>query len=473
MSKPTLVAGVDSSTQACKVVVCDAATGEVVRQGRASHPEGSSVDPAVWWDAFTEATADGLLDGVSAISVGGQQHGMVALNANDEVVRDALLWNDTRSAPDAAALVAEAGGPQVWAERVGTVPLAAITISKVRWLAANEPESAAATKTVVLPHDWLTGRILKERGGFTGWTTDRGDASGTGYWSSRTGEYDLDAMYQAMGWVFEAPRVLAPNEAAGVTTDGIVLGAGTGDNMGAALGLGLEPGDVVVSLGTSGTAFTVSEVCPLDVSGVVAGFADATGRFLPLVCTLNAARVLSATAAMLGVSQDELAELACSAEPGAGGLTLLPYLDGERTPDLPYATGTLTGMNRHNMTPANMARAAVEGMLLNLLNGLDALRIQGARIDRVVLIGGASASKAVQEVAARLFGLPIVVPEAGEYVAKGAARQAAWALSGQVEPAVWGVEMAARLEPEDGVAAENAELIQRYTELFRRMHGNY
>lgn len=473
MSEPVLVAGVDSSTQSCKVVVCNAETGEVVRQGRASHPDGTSVNPSAWWTAFEEASANGLLDGVSAISIGGQQHGLVALDASHAVVRDALLWNDTRSAPDAANLVAELGGPGVWAERVGTVPLAAITVAKVRWLAANEPGAAEATKTVVLPHDWLTGQILKDRGGFTGWTTDRGDASGTGYWSARTGEYDLGLMHQAMGRAFEAPRVLAANEAAGTTDDGMVVGAGTGDNMGAALGLGLQPGDVVVSLGTSGTAFTVSDSCPLDASGAVAGFADATGRYLPLVCTLNAARVLSAAADMLGVSLDELDELARSAQPGAGGLTLLPYLDGERTPDLPFATGTMAGMTRDNMTPANFARAAVEGMLLNLLSGIEALRAQGASANRVFLIGGASASQAVQQVAAQLFGLPVVVPEPGEYVALGAARQAAWALSRSDAPPEWPISLVAELPPEPGVAAENAEIIHRYAGVLRLMHNTF
>ncbi|MBW8173908.1 xylulose kinase [Ornithinimicrobium sp. Arc0846-15] len=469
MSEPVLVAGVDSSTQSCKVVVVNAETGEVARQGRACHPDGTSVDPAAWWSAFEEATADGLLDGVSAISVGGQQHGLVALDAGHAVVRDALLWNDTRSASDAANLVAELGGPGVWAERVGTVPLAAITVAKVRWLAANEPAAAAATKTVVLPHDWLTGQILKNRGGFTGWTTDRGDASGTGYWSARMGEYDQGLMHQAMGRVFEAPRVLAPNEAAGTTDDGMVVGPGTGDNMGAALGLGLQAGDVVVSLGTSGTVFTVSDSCPLDASGAVAGFADATGSYLPLVCTLNAARVLSASADMLGVSLDELDELARSAEPGAGGLTLLPYLDGERTPDLPLATGTMAGMTRENMTPANIARAAVEGMLLNLLNGIAALRNQGAAVNRVFLIGGASASRAVQEVAARLFSVPVLVPKPAEYVALGAARQAAWALSGGDRPPVWPVSLAAELNGH-GAGADNSEIVLRYADLLSRMH---
>ena len=212
----------------------------------------------------------------------------------------------------------------------------------------------------------------------------------------------------------------------------MLVAAGTGDNMGAALGLGLEPGDVVVSLGTSGTVFGVHTAPTTDATGVVAGFADATGRFLPLVCTLNAARVLTAAAAMLGIDLDGLNRLAISAEPGAGGLVLLPYLDGERTPDLPHATGTLGGLTRTNATPGNLARAAVEGMLCGLADGIDALRSQGLQARRVLLIGGAARSRAVQEIAPSIFGAPVTAPAPLEYVAIGAARQAAGALRSRV-----------------------------------------
>lgn len=188
-SSSRLVAGVDSSTQSCKVVVCDAETGEVVRQGRAPHPDGTEVHPREWWAAYEAATADGLLDGVRAIAVGGQQHGMVTLDEADEVVRPALLWNDTRSAQDASDLTEEFGGAQRWADEVGVVPVASFTITSSRWLRRAEPESLERTRTCVLPHDWLTGQILKQGNGFDGWTTDRGDASGTGYWSAGSGHY--------------------------------------------------------------------------------------------------------------------------------------------------------------------------------------------------------------------------------------------------------------------------------------------
>lgn len=466
-----LVAGVDSSTQSTKVVVCDAETGEVVRLGRAAHPDGTSVDPAHWWSAFEHATADGLLDDVEAIAVGGQQHGMVALDEHDEVVRDALLWNDVRSAGAARDLVRELGGPQEWVAAADVVPVAAFTVSKVRWLAEHEPENANKVSTVVLPHDWLTGRILKDRGGFEGWTSDRGDASGTGYWSPVTGEYDERLQRLALGRVFGVPRVLGPSERAGVTDDGLVVGAGTGDNMGAALGLGLEPGDVVVSLGTSGTVFAVHDDVSGDPSGEIAGFASADGRHLPLMCTLNAARVLTAGAALLDVDLERFSALALEAPIGAEGLTLLPYLDGERTPDLPEATGTLGGLTRSNATPQNLARAYVEGMLANLVAGVEGLRHHGIEVLRIVLIGRASASPAVQAVAPVLFGVPVHVPAPGEYVGIGAARQAAWALLGGDEPPAWQVSYDQELTASDAGCAAGREVYARYQRLQHALHG--
>jgi xylulokinase len=431
MTKQRLVAGVDSSTQSTKVVVCDGRTGAVLRTGRASHPDTTEVDPRVWWQAFTEAT-DGVLDGVEAIGIGGQQHGMVTLDEAGEVVRPALLWNDTRSAEAAEALVAEFGGPGVWAKAVGSVPVASFTVTKLRWMAEHEPELADRVTRVLLPHDWLTWRLTGET------VTDRGDASGTGYFSPGENTYRTDFLERAFGGRGpELPRVLAPAEPAGRTPEGVLVSAGTGDNMAAALALGLEEGDVVVSLGTSGTVFGVCETPAADASGEVAGFADATGRFLPLACTLNAARVLTATAGMLGVDLSGLDRLAHIANPGADGLTLLPYLDGERTPNLPGAAGSLHGMRRANMTPANLARAAVEGMLCGLAAGLDAVQAQGISARRVLLIGGAAQSEAVRAVAPTVFGLPVVVPEPAEHVALGAARQAAWALAGTPEPPSW------------------------------------
>jgi len=437
-----LVAGIDSSTQSCKVVVRDADTGELVRQGRAGHPDGTEVHPDHWWTALQKAVAEaGGLDDVAAISVGGQQHGMVCLDADGEVVRPALLWNDTRSAGAAVELINSAGngdpiaGARYWAGATGTVPVASLTVTKLRWLAENEPDNAAKVAAVCLPHDWLTWRLAgygpgSGTEGLAALATDRSDASGTGYYSTAEGRYLPDVLGSALGHVPALPKVLGPLEPAGRTTAGALLGAGAGDNAAAALGAGAELGDVVMSLGTSGTVFAVSDRAPADASGLVAGFADAAGHYLPLVCTLNATRVFDATAALLGVDLAEFNRLALSAEPGAGGLTLVPYFDGERTPNLPDATGSLHGITRANYTPGNLARAAVEGVVCSLADGLAALLDQGVAARRILLVGGGAQSGAVQDVAARLLGTRVTVPRPGEYVADGAARQAAAALTG-------------------------------------------
>ncbi len=318
---PRLVAGIDSSTQSCKVVVRDAGTGALVRQGRARHPDGTEVHPDRWWEALQEAIHEaGGLDDVAAVSVGGQQHGMVCLDEDGAVVRPALLWNDTRSAGAARDLVDELGGPQeggrAWADAVGVVPVASFTVTKLRWLAEHEPEHARRTAAVCLPHDWLTWRLSGSTD-LADLTTDRSDASGTGYWSAATGSYRTDLLERAFGAVPGLPRVVAPGEVA-ATMGATVLGAGAGDNAAAALGLGAGEGDVVVSIGTSGVVTAVTDVAPVDPTGSVAGFADATGLFLPLVATLNGARVLDAAARLLGVDHDTLSALALEAPSGGG-----------------------------------------------------------------------------------------------------------------------------------------------------------
>lgn len=472
----SLVAGIDSSTQSCKVVIRDAESGRLVRQGSAPHPSGTEVHPDAWWQALVEALAQaGGLDDVEAVSVGGQQHGMVTLDAQGQVVRPALLWNDTRSARAAEDLVLELGegdvleGSRRWVEAVGTVPVAAITVSKLRWLADHEPELAAKVAAVVLPHDWLTWRLSGATSLET-LVTDRSDASGTGYFDSVSDAYRPDLLAMAMRLDGRAaenivlPRVLGPAEAGGrgdasAGRGHLVLGPGCGDNAGAALGLGLGVGEVSVSLGTSGVVAAVSDTPTADETGLVAGFADATGNYLPLACTLNGSRVLDACARVLGVDHDGLSELALAAEPGAGGLVHVPYLEGERTPNLPTATGSLHGMTLTSMTRANLARAAVEGLLCLLADGMDAVRAQGVAIERVTLVGGGARSRAAREIAPAILGVPIDVPPPGEYVADGAARQAAWVLSGSPGAPEWS---------SDGLATYEAEpapgVLERYHE---------
>ena len=349
------------------------------------------------------------------------------------MVRDALLWNDTRSAPSADDLVSELGA-SAWAERTGSVPLAAFTVAKLRWLAESEPASLDRAAAVCLPHDWLTWR-LRGHTDPTQLTTDRSDASGTGYLDIRTGAWLPDLVQLACGRSdLLLPEVLAPD----ATIDGpsgVLVSAGLGDNAAAMLGL---PGDgALVSLGTSGV-ITTSHPSPLaDPTGTVAGFADGAGTWLPLVCLLNGARVLDRTAGLLGVDHDRFSELALSAPPGAEGVTVLPYLDGERTPDLPRSTGSFLGLTTENATAANLARATVESVLCGLAVGLNRLRGLGCVVDSVRLVGGAAASPAVQRIAPRVLGVPVEVPSPAEHAALGAARQAAWSISGTPEPPRW------------------------------------
>ncbi|GHF14270.1 xylulokinase [Pseudolysinimonas yzui] len=435
----SLVAGVDSSTQSCKVVVVDVESGRVVRSGRAAHPEGTEVAPAAWWEALLAAIADagGLAD-VEAVSIGGQQHGMVALAADGDVIRDALLWNDTRSGTAAEALRDEVGR-DAYAARTGLVPVASFTASKLRWLRDAEPQNAERVAAVALPHDWLTWRLRGFGPGAAALdelTTDRSDASGTAYWSPQTGDYDRELLRLALGHDAILPRVLGPAERSGVTAAhpgvpaGIPVGVGAGDNAAAALGLGARSGDVVVSIGTSGTVFAVTDRPVIDPTGTIAGFADAGGAFLPLVATLNAAQVVDTVAALLGVDHAEFGALALTANPGADGVTLVPYFAGERTPDLPDATATFAGLTYRTTTRPNIARAAIEGMVCGLAAGLDAVVDAGVAVERILLIGGGARLEATQQIASEVFARPVTVVPPAEYVALGAAAQAAWTLTG-------------------------------------------
>ncbi len=466
MANQKLIAGVDSSTQSCKVVIRDAVTGQLVREGRATHPDGTEVNPAHWVTALDTAiaAAGGLAD-VEAISIGGQQHGMVALDSDGKVIRDALLWNDTRSADAAKALNSEMGGDAEIAKQVGSVLVASFTATKLRWLADSEKDNAAKVAGVALPHDWLSWQLQHAKGealDFSKLFSDRSEASGTGYFDPTTSQYRRDILACALRTEREInlPKIISPSQFGGTTPTGIPIAPGAGDNAAAALGIQAQAGDVVVSLGTSGTAFAVSETETHDSSGQVAGFADATGRFLPLVCTLNAARILDAATRILGKTHDEVGALALSAKAGANGLSLLPYFEGERTPNRPTATGVFGGMNLNNSNAADIARAMVEGMLCGLVDAVDALEKLGVNVKRIILIGGAAKNPAVSQIAAALFGREVLVPPAGEYVANGAARQAAWALLGGDSAPIWDLGKIEKVS-----ATATPEVVERYRTL--------
>lgn len=432
----TLVAGVDSSTQSTKVLIVDADTGAVVASGQAPHRvtgEGGAreSDPAEWRAALASAlAATGRAQEIRAISVAGQQHGLVVLGDDGEPLRPAILWNDTRPSVDADRLVA-AQGAQWWVDRTGSVPVAAFTVAKWAWLRRNEPAVAAATRAIRLPHDFLTEALTGAP------ATDRGDASGTGWWSPRTGEYEQEILALPGVDIDPGllPPVLAPDAVAGHVTAsaaerfgipvGIPVGVGTGDNMAAALALGAAPGTPVLSLGTSGTVYVVSEAPSADISAAVAGFADATGHFLPLVCVLNSTLVVDRVAQWFGLDRDDVLP--------SGEVSMLPYFDGERTPNLPDAAGSINGL-RHGTDPRQILQAAYDGIVGGLLSGMDAMVVAGAvvRPDApLFVVGGGAKGRTWLETAARLSGRATQTSHVAELVALGAAAQAAAVLGNE------------------------------------------
>ncbi|GCD45984.1 FGGY family carbohydrate kinase [Streptomyces paromomycinus] len=422
-----IVAGLDSSSESTRIVVCDADTGAVIRQGYAPHPaeKGHEIDPQAWLMSLGEAAGNGLLEGVQAIGVSAQQQGLLPLDADGALVRAALVGNDKRAQSAAADLIDALGGRAAWTQAVGAVPHAAQPLTKLRWLARNEPANAARVAEVLQPHDWLVWQLL---GRPARRTTDRGGASGTGYWSAAAGAYRPDLVELALGHQVRLPEVLGPSGTAGFTPEGLLISAGTGETMAAAFGLGVGAGDAVVSLGASGSVFGIHHEALADSNGTITSFADATGMHLPVVHTSNAVRVLRGTAEMLGTDLQGLSELALKSTPGSYGMVLLPYLEGERTPHLPHTAGSLHGLRRESMKPEHLARAAFEGMLCGLADALDVLRGRGVEVRRVFLLGAAAELGAVQAAAPGLFGAQVVVPQPADYAALGAARQAAWAL---------------------------------------------
>ncbi|MEW1690110.1 xylulokinase [Streptomyces sp. NPDC091265] len=432
------VIGVDSSTQSAKAVVVDVETGRLLAVGRAPHTvtgQGGAreSDPEEWWQALCAAVAAALADcgldpaAVTGIAVAGQQHGLVTLDAEGAPLRPALLWNDTRSAPQAAALTA-ALGREAWLDRTGSVPVASMTAAKWMWLRENEPDTAAATAAVRLPHDFLTERLSGAA------VTDPGDASGTCWYDPVTRDYDpeLLALTGMRAELLSTVAATGAARAGGLTERaaralglpaGIPVAAGTGDNMAAAVGLGLGAEGLldhpVVSLGTSGTVFAATRNRPH--SALLAGFAAADGTRLPLGCTLNCTLAVDKVAELLGLDRED-------AVPG-GESVLLPFLDGERTPDLPGASGLLHGL-RHDTTRQQILGAAYEGAVVAVLRALDALPLDAPGAPLRLIGGGARGTMWVETVR-RLSGRPVVLPDAAELVALGAAALAAGAATGR------------------------------------------
>lgn len=474
----TLVAGVDSSTKSTKVVIVDSADGSIVASATSRHPATapprSEQDPMAWWRAFSKAwSACGpVTRSVKGIAIAAQQHGLVALDGDGAPVHPAKLWNDSESAPQSEMLTQRLG-VQEWARRCGSVLTPSFTITKLAWLRETHPDAYERVRRVLLPHEWLTWQLLGCPSRAVG---DRGDASGTGWWSPSSGAVDegLLALVDAQReWL---PDVLGPRDVAGEAATmirGAAVGAGTGDNMGAALALGLAPGDLAVSFGTSGTVFTSSTSPSFDTSGEVAGFADAAGRFLPLVCTLNATKVTEWAVGLAGGKVNDLDRIGAVSPPGANGVVLVPYLDGERTPLLPTATGTLSGL-RTTTTVADIVRASVEGVICGLLAGVEALERCGIDTGgRMLAVGGGARSTLYRQTLADLSMREVVTPDPTvDRVALGAAAQAAALLSDSapdVVGAAWArnEQLVVVTEPKLD-AAHAAELRDRYRTLAHR-----
>jgi xylulokinase len=450
-----LVAGVDCSTQSTKVLLVDVDDGRVVATGAANNEvEGDGgareTDPKTWELSMASALAQtGRAGEVAAISVGGQQHGLVVLDGAGRPLRKAPLWNDTRSAEDARDLVESLGGPEECAKRVGSVLTSSFTVAHWAWLRRSEPGTAAAARWVVLPHDYLNFCLTGEP------TTDRSDASGTGWWSPAGETYapevlGLEAVKLDPAFL---PEVVAPDGVAGAVTAqaaeqfGLVAGTkvacGAGDNAAAALALSFGPGEAALSLGTSGTVYAPSAVPSADPTGTVAGFAGADGRYLPLACTLNATMAIDRASEWLGLSREDVVP--------SEGVVFLPWLGGERTPNAPTATGTMTGL-RYETDKRAILQGAYEGLVATLLEAtafLDQWAPQSTEAP-LLLLGGGARGRAWQETVRRLSGRPVLVVELSELVAYGAAVQASAVFTGRgvVEVArEWGARRGQLLPP--------------------------
>lgn len=437
--------GIDCGTQSTKVVLRDPSTGAVLAVGRAPHEliardDGTSEqDPAWWIDALKIAARNAMRDErfeVSGIGVSGQQHGLVALDARDHPVRPAKLWNDTTTAPQSTALTEKLGGERRVLELTGNLILPGYTAPKIAWLARHEADAYARTVRMCLPHDflnlWLTGRFV----------TEPGDASGTAYFDARARAYSdvvLTAIDDQRDWVRTLPAI-APSlsvigslrheaaEALGLEA-GIPVSAGGGDNMCAAIGCDVvAEGPVVVSLGTSGTAFAYRREPTIDPLGEAAAFCDSTGGWLPLACTLNCTNATEWVREFFDI--DHATADDAIAQGHGEGLVFLPYLSGERTPNRPHGTGIFAGLHAGHGRAA-MVCAVVEGVTFGLAYALDALRRAGVAGTEITLVGGGSASGAWAQLCADVFEMPVIRPALVEAAASGAARQAQWAVEGR------------------------------------------
>ena len=441
-----LFIGMDNGTQGTKCVVFSKNSGEIIASAYASHDLIANdfgrreQDPQWWIDAATAALNPCLSTPgvnraqVAAIGVSGQQHGFVPLDRDGRVLRPAKLWCDTETVPQCEQITAAIGGQKKSIAAVGNAVAVGFTASKVLWLKQHEPALYERLATILLPHDylnfWLTGRRC----------TECGDASGTAYFDVRKREWSkklLLAMDGSGRLADCVPEVIDSDEPVGFLRPeiaaqfglpaNVLVSSGGGDNMMAAIGTGnVAPGVVTASLGTSGTIYSHAENPVVDPRGELAAFCSSTGGWLPLVCTMNVTVATELTRELFGHDLTAFNTDVERAPVGAGGLRLLPYFNGERTPALPKARATLSGMNGTNFSRANVCRAAMEGATLGLRYGLDVLRRQGIAPKEIRLVGGGARSRVWRQIVADVFNCPVVCPTCAEAGAMGGVLQAMW-----------------------------------------------
>ncbi|VVP92735.1 Xylulose kinase [Pseudomonas fluorescens] len=449
MANQQLFLGIDCGTQGTKALILDAHSGEVLGQGAAAHSLISGAngrreqDPAQWREAFTCATRQALIaagvDGqdILGIGVSGQQHGLVLLDDQGQVLRAAKLWCDTESTAQNDRLLTHLGGEKGSLERLGVVIAPGYTVSKLLWTKEQHPQIFSRIARILLPHDylnfWLTGRSCSEYG----------DASGTGYFNVRTRQWDLQLLrdIDSSGRLQAAlPELIDAHQAVGTLLPDIAehlglnprawVSSGGGDNMMGAIGTGnIKPGAITMSLGSSGTVYAYADQPNVSPDASVATFCSSSGGWLPLICTMNLTNATGVIRELFELDIARFNELVAQAPIGAEGVCMLPFLNGERVPALPHATGSLLGLTMTNLTQANLCRAVVEGTTFGLRYGLDLLRRNGLQSRSIRLIGGGSKSPVWRQMVADIMNTPVICTGHSEAAALGAAIQAAWCMS--------------------------------------------
>ena len=441
----TLLIGLDSGTQSTKALVVNANSGKVLGSGTAKYdlipglpPGAKEQHPETWRKATATAIkmalklAKAKAGEVKAIGVSGQQHGFVPLDKAGNVIRPAKLWCDTSTSPECEEITAKLGGLKKTIGVLGNAVLAGFTASKILWLKKHEPKNFAKLATVLLPHDYLNFWLTGER------VMEFGDASGTALLDVRKRQW-CAAMLNAIdeSLADKLPRLISSDQPAGKLSaataqelglnPGVLVSAGGGDNMMGAIGTGnTRPGIVTASFGTSGTIYACADKPVVDPQGEIAAFCDSTNRWLPLLCTMNVTVATEMVRKDFGIDHAAFEKMAAKAPAGCDGLFLLPYLEGERTPNVPEGTGVYFGVNARTFTAHHFARATMEGVTLGMNYGLRRLARLGVKAKQIRATGGGANSKLWRQIMADVFNTEVVTLAVGEGAAYGAALQALW-----------------------------------------------